>query len=63
MKAVYYGLMTRVDAAIGHLIQFLKRSGHWESTLMIVTSDHGEEMGDHWLMGKGGYFDGCSTSR
>jgi arylsulfatase A-like enzyme len=58
MKAVYYGLMTRVDAGIGHLIQFLKRSGRWESTLIIVTSDHGEEMGDHWLIGKGGYFDG-----
>jgi len=58
MKAVYYGLMTRVDAEIGRLIQFLKLSGRWESTLIIVTSDHGEEMGDHWLLGKGGYFDG-----
>jgi arylsulfatase A-like enzyme len=29
-----------------------------ESTLIILTSDHGEEMGDHWLIGKGGYFDG-----
>jgi arylsulfatase A-like enzyme len=58
MKAVYYGLMTRVDAGIGQLIQFLKRSGRWESTLIILTSDHGEEMGDHWLIGKGGYFDG-----
>jgi arylsulfatase A-like enzyme len=58
MKAVYYGLMTRVDAGIGRLIEFLKSSGRWESTLIIVTSDHGEEMGDHWLMGKCGYFDG-----
>jgi arylsulfatase A-like enzyme len=58
MKAVYYGLMTRVDDGIGRLIQFLKSSGRWESTLIILTSDHGEEMGDHWLMGKGGYFDG-----
>ncbi len=58
MNAFYYGLMTRVDAGIGQLIQFLKRSGRWESTLIILTSDHGEEMGDHWLIGKGGYFDG-----
>ena len=29
-----------------------------ERTLIIFTSDHGEEMGDHWLVGKGGYFDG-----
>jgi len=26
--------------------------------LIVFTSDHGEEMGDHWLLGKGGYFDG-----
>jgi arylsulfatase A-like enzyme len=57
LKAVYFGLMSRVDAAIGKLIQFLKDSGRWDSTLIIFTSDHGEQMGDHWLMGKGGYFD------
>ncbi len=57
IKAVYFGLMSRVDAALGELLQFLKRSGRWDSTLIIVTSDHGEQMGDHWMMGKGGYFD------
>ena len=36
---------------------FLKETGRWERTLIVFTSDHGEEMGDHWLMGKGGYFD------
>ncbi len=58
MKAVYFGLMTRVDAALGELFQFLKRSGRWDSTLIIVTSDHGKQMGDHWMLGKGEYFDG-----
>jgi len=58
MKAVYYGLMTRVDKEIGRLIEYLKGSGRWESMLIVLTSDHGEEMGDHWLLGKGGYFDG-----
>ncbi len=57
MKAVYFGLMSRLDAALGELFQFLKRGGRWDSTLVIVTSDHGEQMGDHWMMGKGGYFD------
>ena len=31
---------------------------HEPTTLIVFTSDHGEEMGDHWLLGKGGYFDG-----
>lgn len=58
LKAVYYGLMTRVDAEIGRLMAFLEESGLAERTLVVFTSDHGEEIGDHWLMGKGGYFDG-----
>jgi arylsulfatase A-like enzyme len=58
LKAVYYGLMSRVDAEIGRLIRFLKETGRWNSTVIIFTSDHGEQMGDHWLLGKCGYFDG-----
>ena len=50
--------MSRVDAEIGKLVRFLKESGRWNSTLIIFTSDHGEQMGDHWLLGKCGYFDG-----
>jgi len=58
LKAVYYGLMTRVDAELGRLFRFLKDSGRWDSTMIVFTSDHGEQMGDHWLLGKCGYFDG-----
>ena len=57
LKAVYFGLMTRVDDEIGRLMAFLKSSGLWDNTLIIFTSDHGEHIGDHWLLGKGGYFD------
>ena len=58
LKAVYFGLMSRVDAEVGRLMAFLDESGLAERTLVIFTSDHGEEIGDHWLIGKGGYFDG-----
>ncbi|MEQ8268348.1 MAG: alkaline phosphatase family protein [Parvibaculum sp.] len=57
MKAVYYGLMSEVDAALGRVFAFLKESGRWDNTLIVFTSDHGEQMGDHWLLGKCGYFD------
>jgi arylsulfatase A-like enzyme len=57
MKAAYYGLMSEVDAALGRLFAFLKENGDWDNTLIIFTSDHGEQMGDHWLLGKCGYFD------
>ena len=58
LKAVYYGLMSLVDQEIGRLVAYLKKSGRWDRTLIIFTSDHGEQMGDHWLLGKCGYFEG-----
>ena len=57
MKAVYYGLMSEVDAALGRVFAFLKQTGRWDDTMIVFTSDHGEQMGDHWLLGKCGYFD------
>ncbi len=56
-KASYYGLMTEVDDQLGRLFKYLKQSDQWHNTFIIFTSDHGEQMGDHWLMGKSGYFD------
>lgn len=57
LKASYFGLMSEVDANLGRLFEFLKSAGHWDDTLVIFTSDHGEQIGDHWLVGKMGYFD------
>lgn len=57
LKASYYGLMSEVDANLGRLFDFLKSAGHWDDTLIVFTSDHGEQIGDHWLIGKMGYFD------
>jgi len=56
-KASYYGLMTEVDDNLGRLFAALKSCGSWDSTLIIFTSDHGEQLGDHWLINKQGYFD------
>jgi len=57
LKAVYFGLISRVDAEIGRIVTFLEKRDLLARTLIIFTSDHGEQMGDHWLLGKGGYFD------
>jgi arylsulfatase A-like enzyme len=57
MRAVYYGMVSEVDAALGRLFDHLRHEGLWDKTLIIFTSDHGEQLGDHWLLGKGGYFD------
>ncbi|MFZ4709492.1 MAG: alkaline phosphatase family protein, partial [Zwartia sp.] len=57
MRATYYGLMSEVDHHIGRVFEYLKRTGQWDNTLIVLTSDHGEQLGDHHLLGKLGYFD------
>ena len=57
MRATYYGLMAEVDGQIGRVVAHLKETGQWDDTLVIFTSDHGEQLGDHHLLGKIGYFD------
>jgi arylsulfatase A-like enzyme len=57
LQASYYGLMNEVDDNLARLFDALKSSGDWERTLIVLTSDHGEQMGDHWMLGKAGYFD------
>jgi arylsulfatase A-like enzyme len=45
---VLYDAVTRhADERLGSVIDVLKRRGRWDNTLFIVTSDHGEELGDH----------------
>ena len=57
LQASYYGLMAEVDDNMGRLFAHLKALGQWDDTLIVFTSDHGEQMGDHWLYGKTGFFD------
>lgn len=57
MRATYYGLITEIDTQLGRVFKFLKDTGQWDNTLIILTSDHGEQLGDHHLLGKIGYFD------
>lgn len=55
--AGYYGLITEVDDNLGRMFEFLIKAGAWNETLIIFTSDHGEQLGDHWLTGKLGFYD------
>ena len=48
---LYDAAVRLADSRIGTTIETLKRLGHWDNTLFILISDHGEEMGEHggWL--------------
>jgi arylsulfatase A-like enzyme len=57
LQATYYGMVTEVDAALGRVIDRLEADGVLDDTVVVVTSDHGEQLGDHWLVEKVGYHD------
>lgn len=57
IQAVYYGLVSKVDHYIGKVINHLKNTDQYNNTLIVLTTDHGELLGDRWLFGKGGFFD------
>ena len=57
LRATYYAMISEVDANIGRLIDHLEESGQYDNTLVVFCSDHGEQLGDHWLYAKYGYFD------
>jgi arylsulfatase A-like enzyme len=57
MRATYCGLMSEIDDHLGRVFAYLKETGQWDDTLIVFTCDHGEQLGDHYLLGKIGYFD------
>ena len=57
LRAVYMGLVAELDHHFGRIIANLKSRGQYEDTLIILTSDHGELLGDHGCWGKMNYLD------
>ncbi|WP_292293634.1 sulfatase-like hydrolase/transferase [Marivita sp.] len=52
IRKLYFGLATEVDHHIGRLISWLRESGQYDNTLIVLTADHGEMLGDYGLWGK-----------
>lgn len=57
IAAIYFGMISEVDAQIGRLVRALKQYDMWDNTVIIFTSDHGELLGDHCMLGKSGFYD------
>ena len=55
MRATYCGLMSEIDDQLGRVFDHLQQTGQWDDTLIVFTCDHGEQLGDHHLLGKIGY--------
>lgn len=51
-KAAYCSMIKLIDDNIGEIISELKKNNILSNTLIVFTTDHGDYMGEHGLMGK-----------
>ena len=57
MYRSYYGDVTWLDEEVGAILAELERSGQTDNTIVIVTTDHGDQMLEHGLFGKNVFFE------
>jgi arylsulfatase A-like enzyme len=50
-------MISAVDEQLGRVWDALEGLGMWNDTFVVVTSDHGEQLGDQGTIGKGGFFE------
>lgn len=52
--ALTCGMIAMIDDAVGEIMQTLKDQGLDDNTIVIFTADHGDYLGDHGMLFKGG---------
>jgi arylsulfatase A-like enzyme len=45
----YMGLIKQCDDQLGRILEYLENTSQMDSTMIVLTSDHGDYLGDHWL--------------
>lgn len=48
----YHACISFIDAQIGTVLDALRRSGQWDNTIVVLTSDHGYMLGEKFMWGK-----------
>ena len=57
IRAHYAALVKQIDEQVGEILNALREKGQLENTIILFSSDHGDYLGDHNLIGKGQYFE------
>jgi len=57
MYRSYYGAISQVDHEIGLILDTLEASGQADNTLIVFSSDHGDQLLEHGIMGKNCFFE------
>lgn len=48
----YHACISFIDAQIGRVLNSIEKNGLWDKTIIVLTTDHGYHLGDHFLWGK-----------
>jgi choline-sulfatase len=56
-RDLYWALVDWFDTQVGILLETLSQTVHADNTVIIYTSDHGENKGDHGLWWKNNHYD------
>ncbi|SFJ51600.1 choline-sulfatase [Halobacillus dabanensis] len=56
-RRAYYGMVTYFDHKVGQIIHELERLDMMDNTIIMVTSDHGEMLGEHGMWFKRTFYD------
>jgi len=56
-RTAYWALVTRTDILIGKILKTLKENGLDNDTMIVYTSDHGEQVGEHNLWWKQTFYE------
>ena len=51
-RRYFYAMVTHLDENVGRVVEAVRRAGVADRTLFVVTSDHGDYLGDHNLVSK-----------
>jgi arylsulfatase A-like enzyme len=51
VRAAYDSEIAYMDAHIGQFADEMRQTGLLDETLLVITADHGEFIGEHWTMG------------
>ena len=60
LRNYYYSCISFVDYQVSRLLDVLKKRDMYNDTIIVVSSDHGEMLGDFGTMGKRSMLDGAA---
>lgn len=57
----YYGMISYIDDKVGRLVDVLEKTGEIDNTIVIITADHGDMMGERGMWFKQHFFEWASS--